>query len=100
MLVTHCAGDLLDAHLTAFQEVGGYLQLLFGQQVAEAKTGLPFEQMLEMRLAQTKLTCQIADIAGPSGFDYFEYLADARLLQLMRRRVLLRRHAFLQVLVW
>ncbi|HYS56684.1 MAG TPA: hypothetical protein VEM34_00905 [Burkholderiales bacterium] len=85
MLVTHCAGDLLDAHLAAFQQVGGYLQLLFGQQVTEAKTGLPLEQMLKMRLAQIELACQIANITGPSGSDYFEYLVDARLLQLMRR---------------
>ena len=85
MLITHCVGDLLDGHIAAQQELSGSLQLLFDQEAAEAKSGLPLEQMLKMRFAQIELSRQTVDGTRPSGFNYFEYLVDASLQQLVRR---------------
>jgi hypothetical protein len=57
---------------------------LFDDKVAKAKTRLPLEHMLKMRLAQVEFTRETMNATGPSGFDGLEDLADAFLLQLSR----------------
>jgi len=58
---------------------------LFGDKLAKAKTRLPLEHVLKMRLAQVEFTRETMNATGTSGFDGLEDLADAFWLQLIRR---------------
>jgi len=58
---------------------------LFDDKVAKAKTRLPLEDMLKMRLAQVEFTGETTHATEPAGFYGFEDLADAFMLQLISR---------------
>src|SRR5262249_22384985 len=58
MLIANFAGDLLDPHVGALQQLGCPLQPLLDKEMAKTKTGLPLEQMLKMRLAYVEFTCE------------------------------------------
>ncbi len=82
MFIAYRARYLLDAHICLRKQIGGTLHPVFHEQSPQAHTGMLFEKVLQVGLAQIAFQSQIMNLAWRTGFNHLQDLADAALLYL------------------
>lgn len=81
MFVADCESDLFDAHVAFSKKTRGFLQASFGKQPCHADPHVLLEKVLEIGGAQVDFNRQIVNREQCSGFDQFDDLAQAGIMQ-------------------
>lgn len=81
MFVADCESDLFDAHVAFSKKTRGFLQASFGKQPCHADPHVLLEKVLEIGGAQVDSYRQIVNREQCSGFDQFDDLAQAGIMQ-------------------
>ena len=81
MFVADCESDLFDSHVAFSKKMRGFLQASFGKQPCHADPHVLLEKVLEIGGAQVDFNRQIVNREQCSGFDQFDDLAQAGIMQ-------------------